>query len=74
LYTGASDGAIGVISNGCLQGKLTNSHPVPINSLIHIENGVIIASGDDDGLIKIWDLRIAGNKGKDACVMKFQEH
>lgn len=61
LYTGSSDGSIGVISNGVLEGRLTNAHPVPINKLMHIENGVIIATGDDDGLIKIWDLRIAGN-------------
>lgn len=60
LYTGSSDGSIGVISNGVLEGQLTNAHPAPINSLKHIENGVIIATGDDDGLIKIWDLRIAG--------------
>ena len=61
LFTGASDGAIGVISNGVLQGKLANAHSCPINSLIHIENDVILATGDDDGLIKLWDLRIAGS-------------
>ena len=60
LYTGSSDGSIGVISNGKLEGQLLNAHSSPINSVIHIENGVIIATGDDDGLIKIWDLRIAG--------------
>lgn len=57
LYTSSSDGSIGVISNGKLEGRLANAHPVPINSLMHIENNVILASGDDDGLIKIWDLR-----------------
>lgn len=75
LYTGSSDGSIGVVSNGLLEGQLLNAHPAPINSLKHIENGVIIATGDDDGLLKIWDLRIAGQNGVNkACVMKFQEH
>jgi len=64
-----------VISNGALEGQLLNAHPVPINCVRHIENGVIIATGDDDGLIKIWDLRLAGqNNLKKACVMKFEEH
>lgn len=37
---------------------------------------MIIATGDDDGLIKLWDLRITGSASgkKDSCVMKFQEH
>ncbi len=60
LYTGGSDGSIGVISNGALEGKLTNVHNCPINSLIHVENNSVIATGDDDGAIKIWDLRLAG--------------
>lgn len=53
-----------MISNGNLEGQLTSAHPSPINSLIHIENGTIIATGDDDGLIKIWDLRLAGQGNK----------
>lgn len=69
LYTGSSDGSIGVISNGALEGRLTKAHPSPVNSLIHIENDVILASGDDDGLIKLWDLRLAAQNK--ACIMKF---
>jgi WD40 repeat protein len=45
------------VSNGVLEGRLTKAHPTAINSILHIENGSIIASGDDDGSIKIWDLR-----------------
>ena len=74
LYTGSSDGSIGVISNGVLEGQLTGAHPAPINSLIHVENSVIIASGDDDGLIKIWDLRLATQGPGKSCVMKLEEH
>jgi WD40 repeat protein len=68
LYTSSSDGSIGVVSNGKLEGQLTGAHPAPINSLIHIENNTVLASGDDDGMIKIWDLRQAAS-GKHA--MKF---
>lgn len=73
VYTSSSDGSIGVISNGKLEGRITGAHPVPINSLMHIENNAILASGDDDGLIKIWDLRQAAQAGQ-GCVMKMQEH
>lgn len=73
LYTSSSDGSIGVVSNGKLEGRLVAAHPSPINSLIHIENNTILASGDDDGMIKIWDLRQAGSQGM-GCVMKIEEH
>jgi len=77
VYTSSSDGSIGVISNGKLEGKLSGAHPAPINSLMHIQDNCIVASGDDDGLIKIWDLRVAaastGHK-LDGCVMQFNEH
>lgn len=69
LYTGSSDGTIGVISNGVLEGRLTGAHNAPVNSLIHVENNVVLASGDDDGVIKIWDLRLAASNK--ACVLKF---
>ena len=59
LYTASTDGSFGIISNGVLEGRFTKAHDCPINSIIHIENGTIIATGDDDGTIKIWDLRIA---------------
>jgi len=75
LYTSSKDGSIGVISNGKLEGRLMKAHPAPINSLIHIENSVILGSGDDDGLIKIWDLRQSVSGAKEqGCVMKFNEH
>lgn len=61
LYSSSSDGSIGVISMGKLEGRLSGAHPSPINSLMHIENTVVLASGDDDGLVKIWDLRLAAN-------------
>jgi WD40 repeat protein len=37
LYTVSSDGSIGVISNGKLEGRITGCHPCPINSVLHIE-------------------------------------
>jgi len=41
---------------------------------MHIENGNIIATGDDDGIIKIWDLREANKGKKHAIVMELAEH
>lgn len=72
LYTSSSDGSIGVISNGKLEGRIANAHSAPVNSLIHVENNVILASGDDDGVVKIWDLRQAAT-GK-GCILKMEEH
>ena len=62
LYTGSADGSLGVISNGVLEGRLVNAHPCPVNCVRHVDNGVILATGDDDGLIKVWDLRRARDK------------
>lgn len=62
-----------MISNGRLEGRLQSAHPCPINSLLHIQDNTILASGDDDGLIKIWDLRQASSTGK-GCILKLEEH
>jgi hypothetical protein len=48
------------------------AHKAPINKILHLENSHVIASGDDDGGVKIWDLRLA-QSGK-ACVMEFKDH
>jgi WD40 repeat protein len=45
-----------------------------VNSLVHIQDGTLIGSGDDDGIIKIWDLRIASKKSSKLGVMEFQEN
>jgi WD40 repeat protein len=50
-----------------------DAHNEAINKIIHIENDHIVATGDDDGLIKIWDLRLATD-AKKACVMSLKEH
>jgi len=34
-----------------------DAHDEAINSIIHIEDSHIIATGDDDGIVKVWDLR-----------------
>ncbi len=57
IYTASKDQSIGVISAGCLQGHMQGAHPAPIHTICHVENGHILASGDDDGMIRIWDLR-----------------
>jgi WD40 repeat protein len=59
IYTGSKDKSLAVITNNQMAGRILEAHPEPIHCLLHIENGNIIASGDDDGLIRIWDLRVA---------------
>mmetsp|Transcript_18256 Transcript_18256/g.13114 ORF Transcript_18256/g.13114 Transcript_18256/m.13114 type:complete len:107 (+) Transcript_18256:224-544(+) len=73
LYTASADMSLGVISNGKLEGRIESAHKAPINALLHIENDFVLATGDDDGVIKIWDLRMS-TQDKNSCVMTFEEH
>ena len=50
------------------------AHDESINKIAHIENDHVIATGDDDGVVKLWDLRQAQNGKKQACVMTLSEH
>ena len=42
--------------------------------MAHIENDHVIATGDDDGHVKIWDLRQAQHGVAKSCVMSLSEH
>jgi WD40 repeat protein len=42
-----------------MAGRIHEAHEAPIYSLLHMDSGNLIASGDDDGCIRIWDLRVA---------------
>jgi WD40 repeat protein len=35
------------------------AHYEAINCVMHLEDSHVIATGDDDGVVKIWDLRQA---------------
>ena len=59
LYTAGKDKSFSAISHGVVQGQLMDAHDEPINKISHLEDDVVIATGDDDGVIKIWDLRMA---------------
>jgi WD repeat-containing protein 55 len=74
LYAASKDKSFSVYSNGLMQGRLENAHSESINKIIHLEDEHIVATGDDDGVIKIWDLRMA-QSGKDkSCAMSLTEH
>ena len=59
LYAASKDKSFSVISNGRVEGQLTGAHSESINKISHIENDHVIATGDDDGVVKLWDLRQA---------------
>jgi WD40 repeat protein len=42
-----------------MAGRIMDAHDAPISTVLHMDSGNIIASGDDDGMIRIWDLRQA---------------
>ncbi len=54
--TGSKDKTIGIVANGQLCCRLLKAHQSPISALTHIQ-GAVLASGDDDGTIKVWDVR-----------------
>jgi len=68
LFTGSSDCSIGVVD--CDSGTLIytnyNAHDSPIYSMLNYDH--LLATGDDDGIIKAWDLR------QQKCVFEFQEN
>ena len=74
LYAASKDKSFSVISNGRVEGQLMGAHDEAINKVFHVENDHVIATGDDDGIIKIWDLRQAQNGKQHACVMTLNEH
>ena len=75
LYAGSKDQSLSVMSNGRVEGVLKQAHPEAISKVLHIENDHVIASGDDDGLIRIWDLRMAqAGDAKKACALELKEH
>ena len=74
LYAASKDKSFSVISNGRVEGQLLKAHGNPINKIAHVENDHVIATGDDDGLVKLWDLRQAQHGVAKSCVMTLNEH
>ena len=57
LYASSKDMGFSVMSNGRVEGRLENCHSDAINKIAHLEGDHVIATGDDSGVVKIWDLR-----------------
>ena len=71
LYTAGSDKSIGVITGGKLQENFKDAHEEAISCLQYLDENFVIASGDDNGEIKIWDFR---NPPATWCVIRIKEH
>ncbi|KAJ3305207.1 WD domain repeat-containing protein 55 [Blyttiomyces sp. JEL0837] len=69
LYSGGKDQTLQVVdvATGKLKLKKTAAHSESINALKSLEPN-ILASGDDEGVIKLWDLRAR------KLVMKYTQH
>lgn len=57
-----------------MQARIEDAHPEPIHTICHLEDNNMIATGDDDGMIRIWDLRCLSNGKKSAICQEFTEH
>ncbi|OQR96269.1 transmembrane protein [Thraustotheca clavata] len=68
LYTASSDKSIRAYdtTGGVVWAEL-NAHAYPVNSMHQISNNVF-TSGDDQGCIKMWDVR------QHRCVVEWKEH
>lgn len=73
LFAVSADKSFSVVSNGRLEGQLLGAHDEAINCVMHLEDSRIVATGDDDGVVKIWDLRQA-SQGRKGCVVEFKDH
>ena len=61
LYSISSDKSLrGMDGNGSELFHYTNAHATAINRLCYIDEH-ILATGDDSGIVKLWDLRIGGS-------------
>ena len=70
LYTIGSDGSIRIFDPETLSpiGNWQQAHHTPIN-LLHFMTNNLMASGDDDGYVKLWDVRENQNN-----IFTFHEH
>jgi WD40 repeat protein len=69
LFMGSKDCTISAydLARACVSGTMSNAHDTAISCLRVIDENILV-SGDDDGLIKVWDLRQA------RCVHELNEH
>ncbi|XP_033741992.1 WD repeat-containing protein 55-like [Pecten maximus] len=58
LYTASKDKSIHIVdmNNGALKRKIKKAHESPIYSML-VTGENFLATGDDDGNLKVWDLR-----------------
>ncbi len=69
VFSGGSDATLqqrDVETNARVWGKRA-AHPAPINA-IRLVSDTGVASGDDDGLVRVWDVR------QRSCALEFTEH
>ncbi|XP_043924963.1 WD repeat-containing protein 55 [Protopterus annectens] len=69
LFTVSKDKAVHIldVEKGMLLKRFSKAHSTSINCLLLIDEN-LFATGDDDGMLKVWDLR------KEAAFMELKEH
>ena len=70
LFTGSADKSVQAVdtSTGSVIYAQREAHPGGINALLHVPEMSLVATGCDNGLVKLWDLR-AGT-----CAQEFVGH
>eukprot|EP00281_Chroomonas_sp_CCMP1168_P027158 CAMPEP_0206248846 /NCGR_PEP_ID=MMETSP0047_2-20121206/20590_1 /ASSEMBLY_ACC=CAM_ASM_000192 /TAXON_ID=195065 /ORGANISM="Chroomonas mesostigmatica_cf, Strain CCMP1168" /LENGTH=366 /DNA_ID=CAMNT_0053674523 /DNA_START=51 /DNA_END=1151 /DNA_ORIENTATION=- len=69
LYTASADASIGAFDVAAMRpcGQLVNAHEAAVSCVLMLP-GNFLASGDDNGVVKIWDLR------QQKCCHTLNEH
>lgn len=69
LLSAGSDGSIHILDTNSMKAQLSFSkaHESPINRTFAIHQKNLIASGDDEGVVKLWDVRSGSS-----CVASFE--
>ena len=70
----SSDSSLGIISQGVLLFRLEQAHEEKaINCVIPVSEN-LVATGDDDGTVHIWDLRAHSTKRHKVLALSFEDH
>eukprot|EP00047_Mylnosiga_fluctuans_P001972 m.222635 g.222635 ORF g.222635 m.222635 type:complete len:393 (-) comp10797_c0_seq1:820-1998(-) len=70
LFTSSADTTLAAldVATGHVLCHFAGAHNAPINAMMNLPEAGLVATGDDEGLVKLWDIR------QQTCAMEFPGH